>query len=257
MNPSLSQSTLTEPRHITPSRKPLQWIPLCIAVFSLHLGLANAEESKAGFVSIFDGKTLEGWSASFPEASEAWYVKDGYIVGEGSKGRCYLVYDGNHDIADFELKFTYRFPDDGNSGVNIRAKKDPTGKRDYQAYHVDIGQVGIGKNVLGAWDFHTPGRTEHRCFRGDDLIIQKDDKPIITPLKGAVQLKDINKQGWNKVHVVVRGNTFKFSINGKPASQFKEHLPENLRLKSGMIQFQLHDPGMFVHFKDIQLKVLE
>jgi len=24
-----------------------------------------------------------------------------------------------------------------------------------------------------------------------------------------------------------------------------------------MIQFQLHDPGMFVHFKDIHLKVLK
>ncbi len=183
MKPSHLPSTLAAPRPITSYWKPLQWIPLCFTVICLNLSQAKAEDSKDAFVSIFDGKTLEGWSASFPEASEAWYVRDGYIVGEGSKGRCYLIYDGNHDIADFELKFTYRFPGEGNSGVNIRAKKDPTGKRDYQAYHVDIGQVGIGKNVLGAWDFHTPGRTEHRCFRGDDLVIQKDDSPTITPLQ--------------------------------------------------------------------------
>ena len=233
-----------------------QCLTLVMALLCLLLGRAIAENSNEGFVSIFDGKTLEGWSASFPEASEAWYVRDGYIVGEGSKGRCYLIYDGNRDLANFELKFTYRFPSEGNSGVNIRAKKDPTGKRDYQAYHVDIGQVGIGKNVLGAWDFHTPGRTEHRCFRGDKLVIQKDDSPVISALEGAVQLKDIHEHGWNQVHVIVRGNQFKFRINGKPASEFTEHLPEERRLKSGMIQFQLHDPGMIVHFKDIQLKIL-
>ena len=234
-----------------------QWFPLFMALLCLLLGRANAENSNEGFVSIFDGKTLEGWSASFPKASEAWYVRDGYIVGEGSKGRCYLIYDGNRDLADFELKFTYRFPGEGNSGVNIRAKKDPTGKRDYQAYHVDIGQAGIGKNVLGAWDFHTPGRTEHRCFRGDRLIIQEDDSPLISALEGAVQLEDIHAHGWNQVHVIVRGNQFEFSINGKPASEFTEHLPEERRLKSGMIQFQLHDPGMIVHFRHIQLKILK
>ena len=105
---------------------------------------------------------------------------------------------------------------------------------------MDLGHLGIGKNVLGAWDFHTPGRTEHRCFRGDDLTIQRDDSPKILPLKGALEAKDIHKNHWNQVHVVVRGNRFEFSINGKTASRFVELLPTSLRLHSGMIQLQLH-----------------
>ncbi len=142
--------------------------------------------------SFCESSTAKHWRVgppSFPQASEAWYVRDDYIVGEGKKGRCYLIYDGNRDIADFELKFSYRFPGEGNSGVNIRAVKDPTGKRDYQAYHVDLGHAGIGGKVLGAWDFHTPGRIEHRCFRGDKLIIREDDSPAISSLKGAVQVE--------------------------------------------------------------------
>ena len=154
-------------------------------------------------------------------------------------------------------RFLYRFPGNGNSGVNIRARIDKTGRRKFEGYHADIGQVGIGGKVLGAWDFHTPGRREHRCFRGDDLVIDKDDKPTITPLKNAVTVEDINKGGWNELHVIAKGNSFQFFLNGKPSAKFVENLPEAKRLRSGMIQLQLHDPGMIVHFKDIRLKLLK
>ena len=40
----------------------------------------------------------------------AWSVQDGIIVGEGDKGRGYLAYSKNKELADFELKFLYRFP---------------------------------------------------------------------------------------------------------------------------------------------------
>ena len=124
-------------------------------------------------------------------------------------------------------------------------------------YHADLGHVGIGKQVLGARDFHTPGRKEHACSRGDRLVIDKDDKPNVTKIEGAVTTDDIKKGAWNEVHIIVKGNQFKFSINGKPAAEFTEHLPEEKRLKRGMIQLQLHDPGMIVMFKDLRLKVLD
>ena len=212
-----------------------------------------------GFVSMFNGLTLDGWEETPIRTKKAWSVKEGMIVGEGNKGgRGYLVYR-DRDVANFEMKLSYRFPKTGhaNSGVNIRARKDKTGRRDFQSYHADIGHVGIGRNVLGAWDFHTPGRREHRCFRGDSLIIDKDDKPTITPLKGAITAADINKGGWNELHIIVKGNRFQFFLNGKPSAEFVEHLPEEKRLHSGMIQLQLHDPGMIVHYKDIRLKVLK
>ena len=56
---------------------------------------------------------------------------------------------------------------------------------------------------------------------------------------------------------MAKGNNFKLFINGKLSSEFTEHLPEAKRLKKGMIQFQLHDPGMIVHFKDLSLKILK
>ena len=217
---------------------------------------AAAPKVETGFVSMFDRTSLKGWSVMPAGATKAWTAEDGMIVGTGDKGRSYLVFD-NREITDFEMKLRYRFPGEGNSGINLRAIVDKTKKRLFQAYHVDFGHVGIGKQVLGAWDFHTPGRREHACFRGDRLVIDENDKPTVTRIEGAVTTGDIHKGDWNDVHVIVKGNRFAFSINGKPSSEFVEHLPQERRLKRGMIQLQLHDPGMIVHFKDLYIKILK
>ncbi len=234
-----------------------QLLLIACGVCSIHFTtlVKAAEQDDRGFVSIFDGKTLKGWETMPGKASKAWVVRDGMIVGDGDKGRSYLVFE-NKQIVDCEIKLSYRFPGEGNSGISIRARKDETGTRGFQSYHADFGHLGIGKQVLGAWDFHTPGRKEHACFRGDRLVIDKDDKPTVTPIAGALTAGDIRKGGWNHVHVIAKGNNFKFYINGKPASEFTEHLSRERRLDSGMIQLQLHDPGMIVHFKDIRLKIL-
>jgi len=216
---------------------------------------ADAPDVEKGFVSMFDGKTLKNWSVMPAEAVKAWTIEKGMIVGDGDKGISYLVY-AQHDIADFELKFSYRLPGKGNSGVNIRAREDATGRRDFQGYHADLGHVGIGKQVLGAWDFHTPGRREHACFRGDRPVIDADDNPTVTRIEGAVTLEEIRKGDWNQAHVIARDNHFKFFINGKLSSEFIEHLASERRLAQGMIQLQLHDRGMFVHFKDLRIKIL-
>ncbi len=208
-----------------------------------------------GFESLFDGESLQGWTVSPAESNGDWSVRDGTIYGLGGKLRSYLMLD-RRPIANFELKLKYRLPGKGNSGVSIRARVDKTGKRDFESYHADFGHVGIGKQVLGAWDFHTPGRTEHRCFRGDRLVIDQHDKPTTTSIKHALTAADIHQGQWNDVHIVAKENHFEFFINGKLSSEFIEHLPASKRLKTGEIQLQLHDPKMVVQFKDLQIKIL-
>jgi hypothetical protein len=221
------------------------------------MGSAFAEQKdESGFISMFDGQSLKGWSVTPKSAIKAWTVESGSIVGDGDKGRSNLVYK-DHDIADFELKLSYRFKNEGNSGVSIRARKDETKKRHFQSYHVDFGHLGIGKQVLGAWDFHTPNRVEHACFRGDSLVIDKNDKPTVTKIDGAVTVDDIHRGEWNHVHVIAKDNHFQYFINGKLSSEFTEHLDKERRLTSGMILLQLHDLGMVVYFKNLRIKLLK
>ena len=231
----------------------LCFLSICLSSFAI------GAEKDDGFVSIFDGKTLKGWSPVSTQAKDAWVVRDGIIRGDGDKGgRCYLAYVENKKIGNFEMKFSYRLTGDkANSGVSIRAVKDTTRRRDFQCYHADLGAIALGKQVMGAWDFHTPGRKEHRCFRGDSLVIDKNDKPTITAIENGLKEGDIRKGDWNVVHLIARGNHFNFIINGKTSAEFTEHLPKEKRLHAGMIQLQLHNPKMLAEFKDLRLKTLD
>ncbi len=119
-------------------------------------------------ISLFDGKTLNGWHAVPEDSARDWSVKDGAIVGIGSVDRqVYLVWN-DEQISDFDLRLRYRLPGEGNTGVEIRAVPDSTGKRPFEGYHADIGHVDIGPHILGAWDLHfgkkgKDQRKEHAC----------------------------------------------------------------------------------------------
>ena len=209
-----------------------------------------------GFVSIFDGNTLHGWR-SVPEGTLAtdWKVHDGVIVGTGSADRLvYLVYK-EEELTDFELKLKYRLVGNGNTGVEVRARHDNTGKRPFIGYHADIGHVGIGDHILGAWDFHFAGRKEYSCKRGINLMIDEAGGTSRTEIEDAFLPADIRKGHWNDIHVIARGTNLRFLINGKVASEFTDNATTG-RLDSGAIGLQIHDQGMSVEFKDIRLKKL-
>ena len=83
-----------------------------------------------------------------------WKADGGIIVGtDTAKKSSYLVYDDD-SLKDFELSLDYSLSGEGNTGVEIRAIPDTTGKRYFEAYHADLGHIGIGPHILGAWDFH-------------------------------------------------------------------------------------------------------
>ena len=78
-----------------------------------------------GFVSLFDGRTLDGWNGD----PMFWSVKDGAlhaestpekVVGGVIPGNTFLIWKGK--VRDFELKVDYRFVGNGNSGVQIRSR---------------------------------------------------------------------------------------------------------------------------------------
>ena len=206
------------------------------------------------FVPIFDGRTLADWRPDPASLGASWSVRDGAIQGEGLENRlAYLVYSADEDLRDFELKFSYRMLTDGNTGVELRARVDPTGKRPFVGYHADLGHVGIGRNILGAWDFHFATRQEFPCERGTSLVITENGTASWERLESPVALEDIRKRDWNHCQIVARRNHFQFMINGKLSSEFVDGVSEG-GLESGFIALQLHDKGTIVQFKDILLK---
>mgnify|MGYP002622331292 CR=1 FL=1 len=246
------------------SHRPLMTIHLFVlgAIASVLPAICSAqapapaqETDEDGAVEIFDGETLDGWHAVPEGTDDDWSVEDGVIVGIGSADRnAYLVWKED-DLTDFELTLKYRLPGEGNTGVEIRAQPDESGKRPFEGYHADLGHIGIGPRILGAWDFHFATRTEYPCPRGTRLVIDEEGKTKSTMIEDAITLDDINDRDWNDVRIVAEGNRFQFFINGKPASEFTDNAKEG-RLDDGTIGLQLHNEGMRVEFKDVRLKRL-
>lgn len=78
----------------------------------------SPEERTAGYISVFDGRTLKGWSAADGEAAEGvWQVEDGAIATRWPPRdrRADLLLD--MPVEDFSLRFDFRLSPGSNTGV--------------------------------------------------------------------------------------------------------------------------------------------
>jgi hypothetical protein len=86
------------------------------------------EEQRAGWILLFDGRTLDGWRGyKRPDAAGArWTVEDGFLTlpargtGTGKPGD--IVSKGTFE--QFELSFEWRVEKGGNSGVKYFVLED-------------------------------------------------------------------------------------------------------------------------------------
>jgi hypothetical protein len=87
---------------------------------------ADTPQPEEGFVSLFDGKTLDGWKVG--ENAEVFSVRDGMIVAECPetiRHYAHLFYVGevgNHDFKNFDLKVDVMTFPKANSGIYFHTK---------------------------------------------------------------------------------------------------------------------------------------
>ncbi|MBC8217974.1 MAG: DUF1080 domain-containing protein [Planctomycetes bacterium] len=94
-----------------------------LAGFSPFLSLPNGfarEKQKDEWVSLFDGKALNGWSVHSGFAK--YHVEDGAIVGTTVKGSPNSFLCTDRQYGDFVLEFEVSLDPRLNSGVQIRSK---------------------------------------------------------------------------------------------------------------------------------------
>lgn len=82
-----------------------------------------------GWQSLFDGKSLNGWTQKNGTAS--YRVQDGVIVGKTAVGSPNSFLCTNKTYSDFELIFEVNVDKELNSGVQIRSKTRENGGRVY------------------------------------------------------------------------------------------------------------------------------
>lgn len=142
---------------------------LSLIVFSRASGQEiSPTEKEAGFVSMFNGKDLTGWTY-MGKGDGTFSVKDGAIHYKGGGGwLCYTV----KEYPDFELRCDFQLiKKGGDGGIFFRATKDSPGGgwpsqryelqvKDYAeqgrlwglAYKLDKDKVAKVRKQLGEWE---------------------------------------------------------------------------------------------------------
>lgn len=209
---------------------------LTLCIFSITASLIAGEAN-----SLFDGKTLKGWSSKDGSApSESWIVEEGCIIRNDKAGDLYT----KQSFKDFEFTFEWKIVAGCNSGVKYRVA-DYSGALLGPEYQV-IDDVG-------------------KKYKPDDLGATAS----LYAIKGASACKSIKAVGeFNSSRIVAKGNHLEHWLNGEKvmemeigskewqkghsASKFKKR--PDFASKEGRIMLQDH--GGKVWYKNLKIRKL-
>jgi hypothetical protein len=202
------------------------------------VGCNGVSASPDEWVSLFDGRSLEGWRASENKAS--WRVEGGCLVADGP--RSHLFYEGpvgNHNFRNFELALEVLTKPGANSGVFIHTRYQESGSPT-AGYEVQINNSYpmVGENP----EFRRTG--------------------------GLFAIQDVFKaflpdDQWFRMRILVVGKRIRVWVNEFPMVDYVEPaVPPRAknrterRLSQGTIALQAHDPGSRIHFRNIRIRRL-
>jgi Domain of Unknown Function (DUF1080) len=209
----------------------------------------------AGWTSMFDGVSLKGW-----DGPALWKVEGGAIVVESKAepptGSVYLLYTAS-EPQDFEFKFEVKLEGAGaNSGVQFRATRlgevpdRPQSKWETRGYQADFDNSNSNVGALieccsGASRNGVRPRPD-RAKAGQMVrtaVADGELPKLLSTFSDAATLTKAYKPGeWNQMHLVARGRTMTFSINGVLMSVLIDDHPTKF-LPKGFLSIQLEGRG--------------
>jgi hypothetical protein len=224
----------------------MNMMALFLTVATLSVG--SSGDPNAGWISLFDGKSLDGWKAS--ENKGTFTVKDGMIVAHGARSHLFYagpVYDAN--FTNFELRAQVMTEPKSNSGIYFHTAYQETGWPD-KGFEVQINNT------------HSDWKKTGSLYNVVDVRIgAKPGQPAKNIVDFNTPLAVDNK--WFTEYVKVQGKRVLIKVDDKVAVDWTQ--PDDWkgpadnpgrRISSGTIALQGHDPGSTVYFKNIQIRPL-
>ena len=206
-----------------------------LALFCMGATTSRAESDK-GFVSLFDGESLNGWNY-FGNTGGEYFVQDGVLVcPEKSKGN--LLTD--KEYGDFVLRLEYKLEHNGNNGVAIRAPLAGAG----------LTYVAVEIQML---DDDAPMHWYIRPWQHNGSVYG-----IVPAKNGKAKIGE-----WNTEEITCQGRHYKIVLNGRTIvnadlnridDQDVLHTHPGFLRESGHLGFLGH--SSLVKFRNIRIKEL-
>jgi hypothetical protein len=112
--------------------------------------MLSDQEKEEGFVLLFDGKTLNGWTAT---GENHFRVEDGILIADGSLGGGMLYYTGdvgNHAFKQFEIRMQVLTTAGANSGIYFLTDSQERGYPDATGYEAQIANTHKNPRKTGS-----------------------------------------------------------------------------------------------------------
>ncbi len=202
------------------------------------VGAYTLGEDQGEWITLFDGKTLEGWKAN--EHAETFKVEDGQIVVHGE--RTHLFYVGpvkNADFKNFELSAEVMTRPGSNSGIYFhtayQASGWPAAGFEVQVCNTDRGRSGY----------------RERKKTGSLYAVRNVYKQLV------------NDNEWLRMNILVRGKEVQIRVNEmlvvdyvEPEPPFRADTNFQRVINHGTFALQGHDPGSTTYYKNIRVRPL-
>jgi len=179
--------------------------------------------AEPGWVPIFDGEDIDGWTVSPGADPRAWSVEDGVLTASGPPSH---LFSPRGDYRDLEVRARVRIDDGGNSGMYVRAARGEGWPAGYEA---QINASSSDPQKTGSLYGLAPVTVE-----------------LVPP------------GTWFTQHVVCRdvpgGTSLAVRVNGVLVS---EALDPERRHAEGHVALQHHHDGSVVEFASVEVRVLD
>lgn len=201
------------------------------------LGCSMALAADTDMVSLFDGKTLDGWEVRSGTAT--YRVESGEIVGTTVERSPNTFLCTKQQFSDFVLEFEVKCDPPLNSGVQFRSAAyaedtaiEQTGRKaKFPAGRVYGYQVEIAANG-NAGRVYDEARRANWVDTGKLPREESEDELARATAAG----KQAYKPGeWNHYRVVAQGDHIQTFINGVQITDFRDEVSQ-----SGFIGLQVH-----------------
>jgi hypothetical protein len=207
------------------------FLPSLLAFSALAL-LAHAAP-----VSIFDGKTFDGWEG---DTEKTWHIQDGAFVGGtlNEKGPHNEFLATKKSYANFELRLKFKLiGTEGfiNGGVQFRSVREP-------------------KDAKNPWEMIGYQADMGDGYYGSLYDESRRKKSLAGPEKELMD-KTLKKDDWNDYRIRCEGRHIQLWINGVQTVDYTE--PDESIEQKGLIALQIHGGGKAeAWYKDIVIEEL-